>query len=368
MILSNAHVVDDHAQVRLTFLDGRQATARVRATDPLRDIAILTTRAELPPGLLPAPSAVPGTVVFATGAPLEAGFSVTGGVISAPARQVEANLPLRLLQHDAAVNPGSSGGPLVDSAGRQLGMNSRIADGSRYYVGISYAIRAADLARHIPRMLAAPAATQPRLGLRVRDLTPRLARALGRQEGSGILIDHVGDNTVAARAGLQAGDVLTRANGHVLRKSGDLAFALDDLDPRSPVLVEVIRVKAPMTLNLDLSASPQPDRPPPAPDARQAPFTLAALGIRLGRDRRVIDLSDRSAVFEAGLAEGDRVMALNGMPFDPATAPTALFDAPVLLRVSRQGLETHILIDPRTDTRRLRSLSGNQLDLAVVVF
>lgn len=83
--------------------------------------------------------------MFATGAPLEAAFTLTQGIVSALARQIDPTQPIGYLQHSAAVNPGSSGGPLVDAAGDVLGINTRISDGSRFFVGIAYAVPVADV-------------------------------------------------------------------------------------------------------------------------------------------------------------------------------------------------------------------------------
>jgi serine protease Do len=131
--VTNAHVVGTAEEVRLIDRHGADLTALVIARDPVRDVAVISvpegtaglTLAPIPPEL--------GDEVFALGAPLGIEFTLTEGRISALARQVDIAVPVLMLQHDAAVNPGSSGGPLVDAEGRLLGMNSQIADGSRTF-------------------------------------------------------------------------------------------------------------------------------------------------------------------------------------------------------------------------------------------
>ncbi len=156
--VTNAHVVGTAQEVRLVDRHGNEEVGLVIATDPVRDVAVIS--------VAPGPDGVPrrglvaapdpaglGLEVYALGAPLGVEFTLTEGMISATARQVDIAVPLLMLQHDAAVNPGSSGGPLVDAEGRLLGMNSQIADGSRMFVGIAYAIGAADLDRIVTGLI-----------------------------------------------------------------------------------------------------------------------------------------------------------------------------------------------------------------------
>ena len=129
-----------YTSVRLTDATGHEEIATVIASDPTRDVAVISVKPGRV-GLTPSTEAPRlGAEVWAFGAPLGVAFTVTEGRISALHRQVEAAVPIRMIQHDAAVNPGSSGGPLVDDAGALLGMNSQIADGSRMFVGIAYAL------------------------------------------------------------------------------------------------------------------------------------------------------------------------------------------------------------------------------------
>ena len=134
--LTNAHVVGTSDSVRAVFHDGEIAIARVIARDETRDIAILSVPTAHGRSSLIRATQSPeiGHPVIAIGAPLGLGFTATRGIIAAAPRQIEAAVPLRLLQHDAALNPGSSGGPLIDEAGHLLGMNSRIADGRTRHI------------------------------------------------------------------------------------------------------------------------------------------------------------------------------------------------------------------------------------------
>jgi serine protease Do len=151
--VTNAHVVGEAEEVRLVDRHGNEEIGLVIARDAVRDVAVISV-APGRRGLVPADTAAGlGDEVFALGAPLGIEFTLTEGLVSATARQVDVAVPMLMLQHDAAVNPGSSGGPLVDAAGQLVGMNSQIADGSRMFVGIAYAIPSGDLDRIVTGLI-----------------------------------------------------------------------------------------------------------------------------------------------------------------------------------------------------------------------
>lgn len=356
LAVTNAHILKGHAEVQLDTRDGQQILAQVTATDAERDIAVLSLPTAPAPGLTAAPIPTLGQPVIALGAPLQSTFTATRGILSAQ-RQVLPAVPVQFLQHDAAINPGSSGGPLIDTQGNVVGINTRIADGSRYYIGISYALPA-DL---ITPMVAGTLPPVVPLGLALRPLTDPLAQALGT-EATGLLIDDVTPGGTADAGGLRAGDILTTAGSAPLRQPGDLSMALARATGSLPL--GLVRDGAPVEITVDL---PDPG-PPPATTARNAPpatpdtrTTLAALGVTL-KGARVIALDDSGAAYAAGLATGDVIEAIGPDPF--ATTDLTL---PALLRIRRGETTTHILIDP---TRRtLRPLGGgNALDPDVTLF
>jgi serine protease Do len=372
LALTNAHVVGDAAQVRLVHADGREEVADVLVRDQGRDIAVIALGPGAGPGLHAGAAPRLGQTVYAVGAPLEAEFTLTRGMVSALARQVEAAVPLRLIQHDAAVNPGSSGGPLVDEAGALVGMNSQIADGSRLFAGIGYAISAADLERLVPALLAGDLAAVPQLGLRLRPLSRGIAAVLGVEPG-GLLVDHVAAGGLGARAGLRAGDVILAAGGAPIRAPGDLAFAVDAALEAGSVALAVRREAGALTLWLPLDPAP----PMLAAAARGVPaarvegYTLARLGIEIDATGLVVALSENSPARLAGLSVGDRVIAADGVALADAEALRARsLTGPVLLLVRRaDGSTQHVLLDPWDRGGRFRPAGGaNVLDPDVVVF
>lgn len=376
LAVTNAHVVGSASRVLAVFSDGRSREAEVIARDEVRDIAVLSFGESVGRGLRPA-DATPalGQPVWAFGAPLGIEFTLTQGMISHLGRQVEANVPILLLQHDAAVNPGSSGGPLVDARGRLVGMNSRIADGSRLFVGMGFAIPAAELARLVPALVAGTLEPLPRLGLRVRPIDARLAAALDWHEG-GLLVDHVEAGSIAARGGILPGDILTAVDGRPIGAAGDLAFMVEAALPAREAWIDLRRAGQDERLVIDLE--PPTMRLAPigvghAP-SRVSGYSLERLGITLDDAGRISRLTANSLAALSGVAEGDVVLAVNGAALDSPAAVAAArelrFEEPAVILVRRaDGSTQHVVIDPWEGGRGLRPVGGaNVLDPDVVVF
>ena len=248
--LTNAHVVGGSDTVRLTDVSGHQEIGVVIARDEARDVAVIgVTPGRY--GLESGPQVVLGQDVWALGAPLGIEFTVTRGAVSARERQVDATVPIRMVQHDAAVNPGSSGGPLVDDQGRLLGMNSQIADGSRMFVGIAYAISAADLDRIVPGLIDETLLPLPKLGLTARAVDRQVAKALSLAPG-GLLVDAVAAASLAAMGGIEPGDVIIAMDNTPMVLPGDLAFAVERALPTGAVDVAILRAGKMILLPLPL--------------------------------------------------------------------------------------------------------------------
>ncbi|MFO1201951.1 MAG: trypsin-like peptidase domain-containing protein [Tabrizicola sp.] len=368
--VTNAHVVGDAEEVRLIDRHGTDLTALVIARDPIRDVAVISlpTATE---GLQLAPNAPElGDEVFALGAPLGIEFTLTEGRISTLARQTDIAVPMLMLQHDAAVNPGSSGGPLVDAEGRLIGMNSQIADGSRMFVGIAYAIPTAELTRIVQGLIDETLPPFPTLGLTARPVDRQIAETLGTPS-QGLLIDAVAPGSLAEISGLKPGDIITAAQGTPLANPGDFAFAIEAASSNGEASLTLLRAGQEQIVTLSLIADEPAFRTREAPrllaPATVTSYTLAALGITLDPQGIVTDLTDNSPALLAGLAKGDRILMINGAPQDLATYTLT---APALLLLEAPGGATrHIRLDPWHAPEGVRPVGGaNVLDPDVVVF
>lgn len=370
--VTNAHVVAEAEEVRLIDRNGVEEIALVIARDPVRDVAVISLApgrdglalAEVAPEL--------GTEVYALGAPLGAEFSLTKGLISATGRQVDVTVPLMLLQHDAAVNPGSSGGPLVDADGRLLGMNSQIADGSRMFVGIAYAISVADLDRIVTGLIDETLPTYPELGMTARAVDRKVADALGTEPG-GILLDAVAAEGLAMTSGLQAGDIITAVDGVTLTEAGQLAFAVEAALEAGEAQLSVRRLGKAVEVTLTLAAPDVEDQGAlrqigaDAMPAMVTSYSLAALGIQLDATGTVTDLTANSPAVNAGLTLGDRILAVNGAEID--LSAFELTEPALILVQAPGGVTRHLTLDPWAPADAVRPVGGaNVLDPAVVVF
>jgi len=369
VVVTTHHVVKSRRSVIVKGRDGHFVPAPVTARDPVRDIAIITLPEPLfGPGLTPADAPLPlGAEVFAIGAPLEIDFTITRGIVSARPRQVEAHVPVRLIQHDAAMNPGSSGGPLIGADGKLHGINARIADGSRLFAGISWAIPVEVVAR----LIAGDLPPVPQMGLTLRPVTVKIAKALGLPDATGVLVDDVARGGRGWASGIEAGDILLAIDGEAIRTPGDVAMILDRTR-EGKARVKLIRAGSDITLMLDLApAAQQLDLTEGGTVAGKVDhYTWERLGVWLDEaGTRVASISRSSPAYRAGLSEGDEILAVDGRPVTDGVHDLRI-DRPVLLLIRRHGGRTmHVMVDPWTNTLPGVPVGGaNALDPAVSVF
>ncbi len=214
-ILTNHHVVAGMTEIRVQLTDGRNLSAALIGSDPATDIAVLQIEAKNvePLSLGESDDLRVGQQIFAVGNPYGLEESVTRGIISAKGRQTTSDSAIEHIQHDAAVNQGNSGGPLLNVRGEVIGINSAIFSRTGGWQGISFAIPSNTARRILAGIIKRGRMVRSYLGVVMQEITPELARNFGLADMEGAIITEITPDSPALRCGLQPGDVVRTVNG-----------------------------------------------------------------------------------------------------------------------------------------------------------
>ena len=367
LILTNYHVVDDSSQIDVTIgtPDGPHQTlgAKVVGKAPDFDVALLKTEKPLDVPALPLGDSDRlrvGEWVMAIGNPFGLSQSMSVGIISGKHRE-DMNPSghqgiYDFLQTDASINPGNSGGPLVDMNGRVIGMNTAIsAQGS----GIGFAIPSSMLSRIFPSLKDKGELSRSWIGVQVQNLSPELAKSYGLPSTAGALVADVVPNSPAARAGVQAGDVLTRFDGKAVDSSSTLPVLVSLTESGNEVPVELWRNGHKETPKIRLEARPGDNAARAKTDRSSGGFGLQLqtltpelrqqLGVEASGGALVSEVAPGSAAARAGLRPGAVVVEVQGKP---VSSPSELAGAlqklgsgqVVRLKVQRGEVKTFIAL------------------------
>jgi len=254
-ILTNNHVIRGASTIQVSLADGRKLKAVVVGRDGATDLAVLRIDAD---GLVPAEfgdseKTETGALVWAVGSPFGLERSITFGILSAKHRSGLAGSPSQdFLQTDAAVNPGNSGGPLVDAAGKVIGINTAIVGES--YQGISFAIPSNTALEIYSRIKAG----RGWLGVYLKDMTPDLARETGLAQTTGVYVPEIYpyEKSPAAAAGVQPGDIVMRWNEETVGNSNELRRLVEKTRVGSKVKLSVRRGNQDLTLEVTVGQRP----------------------------------------------------------------------------------------------------------------
>jgi serine protease Do len=262
-ILTNAHLVADTAEVTVRLADRkREFKAKVIGVDERTDVALIKVDAKGLPAVTLGDSSKlqPGEWVAAIGAPLGFANTITVGVVSATDRSLPTEAYVPFIQTDVAVNPGSSGGPLLNLAGEVVGINSVIISGTGGYMGLSFAIPI-DLALDISKQLQAKGkVTRGRIGVAVQPMTRELAQSFGLKEPQGALIAAVERGGPADKAGIKPGDVVLRYNGKPLEDENMLPRLVAATKPGETATLDLWRKGS--REEVKVTTAELPSRPP----------------------------------------------------------------------------------------------------------
>ena len=367
-VMTNAHVVDGADEVLVTMPDKREFKAKIIGADKRTDVAVVKIEGS---GL---PAVKIGDVnklrvgewVMAIGSPFGLENSVTAGIVSAKQRDTGDYLPF--IQTDVAVNPGNSGGPLINMRGEVVGINSQIYSRSGGFMGISFAIPIDEAMRVSEQLRSSGRVTRGRIGVQIAEVTREVAESIGLGKPQGALVRSVETGSPADKAGIEAGDIITRFEGRAIEKASDLPRLVGNAKPGSRGAITVFRRGQSRDLNVTV-AELEPEQTANArrPAARSSePAKPAGAGQALGltvtdlteaqkkelkakRGVRVEAAADAGA--RAGLREGDVILSVanvdiqNVREFEAAVAK-ADRSKPINMLVQRGELVQFVLVRP----------------------
>jgi len=322
IILTNAHVVRDASDVTVKLTDRREFSAKVLGSDPRTDIAVLKIDAK------DLPTVATGDIkdlrvgewVLAIGSPFGFENTVTAGVVSAKGRSLPDDSSVPFIQTDVAVNPGNSGGPLFNTRGQVIGVNSQIYSRTGGYQGLSFAIPI-DLALKIKDQIVATGKVQhARLGVTIQEVNQALADSFKLDKPEGALVSSVEKDGPADKAGLQTGDVIRKVDGRVIGSSGDLPAIIGMATPGDKIALEVWRRGEAQQIDAQLGNAKDSAQQLAKADSPANPGRLGLALRPLQPDERAAKGVSSGLVVEAvagaaeraGIAPGDVVLAING--------------------------------------------------------
>jgi serine protease Do len=262
VVITNHHVVAGTAEVTIDYADGTSSPAQVLASDPTTDIAVVrTARGDLPVPEYRTELPRPGEPVLAIGSPLGFEGTVTAGIVSALNRHIPESAQqsaalVDLIQVDAAISPGNSGGALLDAQGRVIGINEAYLPPSTGAVSLGFAIPAATAVDIADQLLEDGDATHPVLGLRLGRLTPQISSGLGVATDEGALVLAVPPGGPSAAAGVQPGDVVVGLGDVEVASIEELLGALRDTEPGQQTSLTVLRAGERVQLPVTVGSEP----------------------------------------------------------------------------------------------------------------
>jgi serine protease Do len=362
-VLTNAHVVDGADEVIVTLTDRREFKAKVLGSDKRSDVALLKVDATRLPSLTIGDSNKirVGEWVIAIGSPFNLENTVTAGIISAKSRDTGEYLPL--IQSDVAVNPGNSGGPLINMRGEVIGINSQIATLSGGYNGISFAVPIDEVMRVSDQLRKSGKVTRGRLGVEIGEVGKDVAESLGLAQARGVEVARVEAGGPAEKGGIKVGDIILKFNGAPIERTGDLPRLVGATPIGSRAVVTVWRkgVQQDIPVNIvELEDDKAKKAPSKKPKAEQSPNALGLHVSDLSEAQRkelkldagvAVDAAEGVAA-RAGLRAGDLILQLNNIEVRDAktfNAMVAKLDPKksIAVLVRRDDTTQYVVIKPR---------------------
>ncbi|MGA8008686.1 MAG: DegQ family serine endoprotease [Thiomonas sp.] len=332
-IMTNAHVVDGADEIMVTLTDKREFKAKLIGADKRTDVALVKIDAKQP---LPAVQigdsgkVKVGEWVVAIGSPFGLENTVTAGIVSAKGRDTGDYTPF--IQTDVAVNPGNSGGPLIDMRGNVIGINSQIYSRTGGFMGISFAIPIDEAMRVVEQLKKQGYVVRGKIGVQIEGVSRELAESLGLGQTRGALVRVVEKGGAADKAGVQVGDIVTSFNGKPVERANDLPRLVGETKPAAAVPMQVLRMGKTVTLNVKVGEWVMDKKPGAKPTEEQKPEAVSkanALGVKvidlneaqkrqLGVNSGVLVEAVRNGAARDGLRLGDVILALGNVAIGSA--------------------------------------------------
>ncbi len=331
-IVTNNHVIEGADEIRVEFFTGLELVAELVGTDPLTDLALLKVDHDSPLPSVPwgdSEAARVGEWVIAVGNPLGQGFSVSAGIISAKGRALQGSFD-DYIQTDAAINRGNSGGPLFNMDGEVIGVNTAILSPTGGSIGIGFAMSSAVATRVVEQLQEFGETSRGWLGVRIQDVTPEIAEAIGLERPRGALVTDVPDGP-ALEGGVQAGDVIVRFDGGDVSDTRELVRRVGNAEVGRQVTLGVYRDGDDVDLTVVLgrreaaegTAAPRPAEEEEPGRAEMMGLSLSTLTdslrseLGLPSDAQgllVTDVDEASEAWTKGLRPGDLITEAGQRP------------------------------------------------------
>jgi serine protease Do len=366
--VTNNHVVDGADKVEVTTDAGKTYTAKVIGTDPRTDIALIKVEggSDFPFAKLSEGKARIGDWVLAVGNPFGLGGTVTAGIVSASGRDIGSGPYDDYIQIDAPVNKGNSGGPSFNMQGEVVGVNTAIYSPSGGSVGIAFSIPASTVETVIAQLKDKGSVSRGWIGVQIQPVTQDIADSLGLNKAEGALVADPQRDGPAAKAGVEAGDVITAVNGQTIKDARELARVIGGIAPGTTAKLDVLHQGKMKVVNLSLGQLPNAKEAKAdvetgsnesnhGTEVPRLGLTIAPAGKVDGAGKEgvvVTKVEPKSAAADRGLKKGDVILEVAGKSVSSSGDVSAALDAArtdkkssVLMRL-RAGDASHYVAVP----------------------